>query len=117
MLIVDDIKDIRDMLALVLRVKPGFAVVGEAGNGAEAIERARSIQPDVIVLDLAMPVMDGLAALPGIRAASPGARILVSTGYDNTMRRQAMELGAHGLIVKGATAGEIASAIERVWKA
>jgi DNA-binding NarL/FixJ family response regulator len=60
--------------------------------------------------------MGGLEALPRIREVAPESRILVSTGYDNTMRKQAMDLGAHGLIVKGATASEIATAIRRVWK-
>jgi len=114
-LLVDDVKDIRDMLRLILELRPGFAVVGEAANGKQAIEQAESTQPDVVFLDLAMPVMDGLEALPEIRRVAPRSRILVSSGYDHTMARQALELGAHASIVKGGKASEIVAAIRAVW--
>lgn len=116
MLLVDDVKDIRDMLRLILQVRPGFAVVGEAANGKEAIEEAGSSQPDVIFLDLAMPVMDGLQALPELRRVAPRSRILVSSGYDHTMAKRALELGADGSITKGGKAREIADAILTVWR-
>jgi DNA-binding NarL/FixJ family response regulator len=110
-LLVDDVKDIRDMLRLILEVTPGFSVVSEAANGRLAIEQAALQQPDVVFLDLAMPVMDGLEALPEIRRVAPGARILVSSGFDYTMARRAIELGAHGSILKGGKASEIVAAI------
>ena len=115
MLVVDDIKDIRDMIRLILELRPGFKVVGEAANGQQAIEQAQSTQPDVVFLDLAMPVMDGLEALPEIRRVAPSSRILVSSGYDHTMARKAMALGAHASIVKGGKASEIVAAIREVW--
>lgn len=114
-LVVDDVKDIRDMIRLILEVRPGFSVVGEAANGRQAIDQAEATQPDVIFLDLAMPVMDGLEALPEIRKAAPRSRILVSSGYDHTMARKAMTLGAHASIVKGGKASEIVAAIRDVW--
>jgi DNA-binding NarL/FixJ family response regulator len=114
-LIVDDVKDIRDMIRLILELRPGFSVVGEAANGQQAIEEAEATQPDVVFLDLAMPVMDGLQALPEIRRVAPRSRILVSSGYDHTMARKAMALGAHASIVKGGKAGEIVAAIRDVW--
>lgn len=104
------------MLRLILELRPGFAVAGEAANGEQAIEQAESTQPDVVVLDLAMPVMDGLQALPEIRRVAPRARILVSSGYDYTMARQALDLGAHASIVKGGKASEIVAAISAVWR-
>ena len=115
MLLVDDVVDIREMLRMILELRPGFAVVGEAANGKQAIEQAESTQPDVIFLDLAMPVMGGLEALPEIRRVAPRSRILVSSGYDQTMARQALDLGAHASIVKGGKASEIVAAIRAVW--
>jgi DNA-binding NarL/FixJ family response regulator len=115
-LLVDDVRDIRDMLRLILELRPGFAVVGEAANGRQAIEQAQAAQPDVVFLDLAMPAMDGLEALPEIRRVAPRARILVSSGYDHTMARRALELGAHASIVKGGKASEIVAAIRGVWR-
>ncbi|GAC1479661.1 MAG: hypothetical protein PVSMB9_03580 [Candidatus Dormibacteria bacterium] len=116
MLLVDDVKDIRDMLRLILEIRPGFAVVGEAANGKQAIDEAQSSQPDVVFLDLAMPVMDGLEALPEIRRVAPLSRILVSSGYDHTMARRAMALGADASITKGGQAREIVEAILTVWR-
>ncbi|HEY8678367.1 MAG TPA: response regulator transcription factor [Candidatus Dormibacteraeota bacterium] len=116
-LVVDDAKEVREMLCLMLRVRPGFVVVGEAANGREAIDVARETQPDVVFLDLAMPVMDGLEALPEIRRVAPASKVLVSSGYDDTMVRRAVELGAHATIVKGGKAREIADAILQVWRA
>lgn len=104
------------MLRLILELRPGFAVVGEAANGRQAIEQAQAAQPDVVFLDLAMPAMDGLEALPEIRRVAPRARILVSSGYDHTMARRALELGAHASIVKGGKASEIVAAIRGVWR-
>ena len=72
-LIVDDTPDIRMLLRFTLERHPGFVVVGEAGNGHEAHARAREQPPDLVLLDLAMPVMDGLAALPGLRRIVPAA--------------------------------------------
>jgi len=81
-LIIDDAEAMRFLLRRVLTRGPGFEVVGEAGDGAQGIELARATHPDLILLDLRMPVMDGFEALPRLRAAAPTARIVVVSGLD-----------------------------------
>jgi signal transduction histidine kinase len=99
--IVDDTPDLRDLLRMALE-SGGFDVVAEAGDGAEAIEVARAHVPDVILLDLAMPVMDGLEALPTLRELCPDAKIVVLSGFGAAqMTRRAMAAGADGYLQKG----------------
>lgn len=94
-LIVDDTTEIRALLRLTLETDDRFEVVGEATNGAEAIEAASRLQPDVIVLDRHMPVLDGVEALPGIRRGCPDAAILLFTAHaDDATRQLALGLGA-----------------------
>lgn len=82
-LIVDDQPDVRLLLATRLGLEPEISVVGEASNGAEAIQRARETAPDAIVLDLQMPMMDGFTAVPILRTINPATRILVFSGLDD----------------------------------
>jgi len=101
-LIVDDVADIRKLIRMTLERGGVFDVVGEAGDGSEAIAQARRLQPDVVLLDLSMPVMDGLEALPEILAASPNSKVLVLSGFTATeMSDEAMRLGAAGYMEKG----------------
>lgn len=79
--LVDDTPDLRDLLSLVLDRSPDFRVVGEAGDGRAGLAVVEREQPDVVLLDLAMPVMSGLEALPRMRAALPEARIVVLSGF------------------------------------
>jgi len=99
--IVDDTPDLRDLLRMALE-SGGFDVVAEAGDGAQAIEVAREYLPDVILLDLAMPVMDGLEALPTLRELCPDAKIVVLSGFGAAqMTRRALAAGADGYLQKG----------------
>lgn len=101
-LIADDFQDVRMLLRLQLQRTGKYDVVGEAGNGEEAVELAKQLRPDVVLLDMSMPRMDGLQALPLIRAALPDVRVLVLSGFDEgTMARKAIELGADGYVEKG----------------
>jgi DNA-binding NarL/FixJ family response regulator len=99
-LIVDDHPLTRDALAALLE-QHGFAVVGQAADGADAIEQARALHPDLVLLDLSMPEMDGLEALPRVRAAAPGAEVVVLTasGTEENLHR-AIQAGAAGYLLK-----------------
>jgi DNA-binding NarL/FixJ family response regulator len=99
-LIVDDHPLTRDALAGLL-AHNGFDVVGQAGSGAEAIDQARELHPDLVLLDLSMPGMDGLAALPKLRDAAPNAEIVVLTASeDESNLLGAIRAGAAGYLLK-----------------
>lgn len=103
MVLVEDHDDVRSVITALLAYDPRFEVVGEATNGVEGIEAVRQHQPDLVLLDLAMPVMDGLTALPHILAAAPRTRVvaLSAFGTDRTVNA-AMDQGATAFVHKGA---------------
>ena len=106
-LIADDAPDIRLLLKMYL-TDTRLEVVGEATNGQEAVDLAGSEKPDAVILDLAMPVMDGLEAIPLIKKASPGTKIVVLSGFDaDKMAERAMGLGAETYLQKGVALGDI----------
>lgn len=107
-LIVDDVAAQRRLLRYCLQALPQFEVIGEAGDGKDAIAFVRERKPDLVLLDLSMPIMDGLEALPRIRYASPGTRIMVLTGFDEgRLGDVARRLGAMAYLEKGAPPEEI----------
>jgi YesN/AraC family two-component response regulator len=101
-LIVDDSEDLRDLLRLVIERHPeGWRVVATAAEGEQAIQEARTSQPDLVLLDIAMPVMDGMEALPHIREAVPDAVVVMLSGYPtSTAGQAALNAGAHGYLEK-----------------
>ena len=100
--VADDVPDLRFLLTRALTASGRFEVVGAAANGREAIAQAQALRPDLTLLDLAMPVMDGLEALPLIRAAVPDCTVVVLSGFDaETMAAPALARGAAGYLVKG----------------
>jgi YesN/AraC family two-component response regulator len=104
--IADDATEFRELLRLCLT--DGFEVVGEASDGQQAVDTTIAEQPDAIILDLSMPVKDGLQAIPEIRLGSPNTRILVLSGFtEGTMSAKALSLGAHAYIEKGARLRDI----------
>jgi CheY-like chemotaxis protein len=101
-LLVDDARDIRVLLRRVLNADGSYVVVGEAVDGQAAIALADQLTPDVVVLDLAMPVMDGLEALPILRHKLPNAKIVVLSGFDGArMKQPALLAGADAYVEKG----------------
>lgn len=101
-LLVDDVADLRFLLRVVLEQAGGFEVVGEAGDGARALALAERARPDMIVLDLSMPTMDGLEALPALRALVPDAIIVVLSAFEGTrIAPSTTRLGADAYFEKG----------------
>lgn len=111
-LIVDDHTVVRDGLQALLSVEPGMQVVGSAADGIEAVHLARELNPDVILLDLVMPRMDGVQAINEIKRNDPAARILVLTSFaENHQVFSAIKSGAMGYIMKDTSADELIRAI------
>lgn len=110
-LVCDDVESMLVALRAVLDLAPGMEVVGEARNGVEAVEQARRLNPDVVLLDLTMPGMDGLEALPELRRAAPQARVVILSGHEGRPMEEAVRLGADRSIVKGAEPEAIVAAV------
>lgn len=101
-LVVEDNEDLRRLVARRLDLVEDFEVVGQAADGEEAVEMVARLRPGIVMLDLAMPRMDGLTALPLILAAVPETRVIVLSGFDEqTMADRAIEAGAHAYLEKG----------------
>jgi DNA-binding NarL/FixJ family response regulator len=114
-LIADDQRVVRDGLTMLVGLIEGVEVVGSAGDGGEALELATSLQPDVVLMDLRMPDVDGVDATRRIRASLHECRILVLTTYaDDESLFPALQAGASGYLTKDASAEEIAEAIRAV---
>ncbi|MCU1487109.1 MAG: two-component response regulator [Actinomycetia bacterium] len=111
-LLVDDVEDIRALLRILMEQDGRFDVVAEAADGEEAIALAAEHQPDVVVLDLAMPVMDGLTALPALREAVPQVKVVILSGFPvDEMGPAAREAGAIGYLEKGRNVAALAADI------
>jgi signal transduction histidine kinase/CheY-like chemotaxis protein len=114
-LVVDDTPDIRMLMTAALGVLGGFEVVGEAEDGAEAVKLASALRPDAVLLDLAMPVMDGLQAAPEIRRLSPDTRIVILSGFSrDRLSDEARAVGADAYIEKGTSPKQIAEVLRHV---
>ena len=114
-LIVDDHPVVRNGLRGMLAGEPGVAVVGEASDGAEALAVADRLSPDVVLMDLRMPGMDGIEATAAFAARGGGPRVLVLTTYDTDADvLRAVEAGATGYLLKDASSGELARAVHAV---
>ena len=114
-LIVDDHTVVRDGLAVMLERREDFAVVGEAKNGLEAVERARELQPNVILMDLRMPELDGVEAMRRIRAEDAVVKFIVLTTFDtDEYIFDAIEAGAKGYLLKDASREDLFEAVRAV---
>ncbi|WP_319423003.1 response regulator transcription factor [Pleurocapsa sp. FMAR1] len=111
-LLVDDQSIVREGLSSLLQTHPDLEVVGEAENGQIAIERSLSLQPDVVLMDIRMPIMDGVAAIRILQEQAPEIKILVLTTFDDDEYvTQAIAYGAQGYLLKDTPSAELAQAI------
>ncbi|HUF36937.1 MAG TPA: response regulator transcription factor [Anaerolineales bacterium] len=115
-LIADDHPVIRTALASVISREPNMEVVGEAVNGHSAVKMFRKCQPDITLMDLNMPIMDGREAIRAIRADHPDARIIVLTNYDSDEDvKQGLAAGAQGYMLKDASPDQLLDTIRSVF--
>jgi len=116
-LVVDDHTSVRDGLTGLLSRQKDVTVAGEAENGLEAIEKARELQPDVILMDVRMPVVDGLEAMRRIRTENSDVKFVVLTTYDNDEYVfQAIQVGAAGYLLKNTSREELLRAIRLAYR-
>jgi DNA-binding NarL/FixJ family response regulator len=114
-LLADDHELVRRGIRGLLHAQRGWRVVGEAVNGREAVDKAKKLNPDVAILDIGMPHLDGLEATRQIREASPNTKILILTMHESEqMVRRVLEVGARGYVFKSDLAGQLMKAVKRV---
>jgi DNA-binding NarL/FixJ family response regulator len=114
-LVGDDAANLRELLTLLLEVEDDFEVVGTAADGEQAIAAAEALRPDVVLLDLAMPVMDGLQALPILRMHVPNARIVIFSGFEHeALATEALRAGADAYIEKGTSVTQLVARLREL---
>ena len=114
-LLVDDSVEFRGLLRILLGRDPRFEIVAEAGDGVAAVEMTKEHRPDVVLLDVAMPKMDGLQALPAIREVSPSTKVLMLSAFSATeMAELAYNRGADAYLEKGELFENMAATIIRM---
>ena len=114
-LLIDDVADLRALIRIALTLDGRFNVVGEAGDGQEGADMAARLQPDAVLLDLAMPKMDGLSAIPEIRRGCPEARILAYSGFEtDALALQVIQICGDAYMEKGAEPERIAEVFYQV---
>jgi DNA-binding NarL/FixJ family response regulator len=114
--LIDDSADLRTLLRLALEKSPEFELVAEAADGKEGVRVVQGSQPDLVLLDIAMPVMDGLQALTLIREECPSAIVVVlsSFGSASGLPKQAAALGAHGYVRKRDSTASILAELRKI---
>lgn len=117
LLVVDDHTIVREGISALLELSPETVVLGEASNGKEALEMTEKLQPDVVLMDIVMPIMDGLEATRCISKDYPGVKVLVLTQYDDREHVfQVIEAGAIGFIDKSTVSSELIRGIRAVYR-
>jgi DNA-binding NarL/FixJ family response regulator len=107
-LVVDDAANLRELLTLLLDTEDDFEVIGTASDGEQAVAVAESLLPDIVLLDLAMPIMDGMQALPRIRRLLPDSIILIFSGFEQAaLIDEAIAAGADAYLEKGASVTQL----------
>ena len=114
-LLADDHELVRRGIRGLLNAKRRWRIVGEAGDGLEAIDMARKLRPDIVILDIDMPNLNGLEAAPKIREAAPAAKIVALTLHESgEMVRRALDAGAHGFVLKSDLADRLVTALNEI---
>lgn len=114
-LLCDDVALLRELLRLTLEEDDDLRVVGEAGDGEEGVRMVRELKPDLVVLDLAMPGLDGLEAISLMRAGESPPEILIHSGFDaDLMRDRVLALGAGGYVEKGGSLAAVHEAVREL---
>src|SRR5215211_9532427 len=112
-LIADDHDVVRSGVRAILETQAGWEVVGEAGNGKDAVDQALATRPDIVVLDYGLPVMNGIEATRQIRTRVPGTEVLIFTMHDTvTQVREVLEAGARGFLLKSDAKRFLVAAVE-----
>ena len=115
LLLADDQALVRGALSALLSLEPDLTVVAEVGSGDLVLEAVREHRPDVVLMDVEMPGLDGIAATAQVRAACPETRVLIVTTFGRPgFLRRAMQSGAAGFVVKDTPAAQLADAVRRV---
>ncbi|HEY1337969.1 MAG TPA: response regulator transcription factor [Bryobacteraceae bacterium] len=111
-LLADDHAVVRQGFKMILSAQPDMEIVGEAGNGREAVDLAESLTPDIVVMDVAMPELNGIEATRRLRASTPHARVLaLSMHKDSVYVREILRAGARGYLLKDSPAGDLLAAV------
>lgn len=115
LLIADDHATVRRGILGILGARRSWKIVAEAGDGREAVQKAHQFQPDVVIMDVTMPNMDGLEAMLQIRETTPGSKVLVLTMHESSqMLRRVLHAGASGFVLKSDLPGELVRAIDEI---
>jgi DNA-binding NarL/FixJ family response regulator len=116
-LVVDDQQLMREGLASLLSIQPGIEIVGAAANGQEAVEQAQALSPDIILMDVRMPVMDGITATQQVRQQLPSCQVLMLTTFDDDEYIvKALMAGASGYLLKDIPAEDLAKAVQLAYR-
>jgi two-component system, NarL family, nitrate/nitrite response regulator NarL len=114
-LVVDDHESVRRGVCAILGSREDIELCGEASDGTEAVAKVRSLKPDLIVMDISMPVMDGISASREIRKVSPNTAIIVLSMHDSSqLMETARQLGLRGYVTKGQAASSLLQAVDSV---
>src|SRR5438105_10074850 len=111
-LLADDHAVVRQGFKMILSAQPDMEIVGEAGNGREAVEQAEELRPDIVVMDVAMPELNGIEATRRLAASMPHTRVIaLSMHKDSVYVREILRAGARGYLLKDSPAGDLVSAV------